>query len=147
MTLWRVDVCGVSHRFVEADTKAEAEDAVRQALLDAMDVRATDAGASLTRAYEGAGPHQRKKLLAKLDGLTNPRERQSSRSARRRLEREIKREEAEAEWMAGALRGAPPVSQDVIDLLVRQGEVRHIEVSHLRLHEWERKTPIHGETL
>lgn len=93
------------------------------------------------------GALQRKKLLAKLDGLTNPRERQSSRSARRRLEREVEREEMEAEWMAGALRGAPPVSQDAIDLLVRQGEVRRIEVSHLRLREWERKSPIHGETL
>ncbi|MCA5893287.1 hypothetical protein LEP48_07930 [Isoptericola sp. NEAU-Y5] len=86
-------------------------------------------------------------MLAKLDGLTNPRERQSSRSARRRLEREIKREKAESEWMTGAVRGAPPVSQETIDLLVRLGEVQHIEESHLRLPEWDRKSPIHGETL
>ncbi len=49
--------------------------------------------------------------------------------------------------MACAVRGALPVSQDVIDLFVQQGEVRHIEVSHLRLHEWERTSPIHSEML
>ena len=147
MTLWRVDVSGVSHRFVEAESKTEAVDAVKQALVDAMDIRATDAGAALNRAYESAGPLQRKNLLARLDGLTNPQERQSSRSARRRLEREVARADAEAELRAEHVRKAPPMAPGAVDSIVRLLEVKHIEVSHQRLHEWDRKSPIHGETL
>ncbi len=146
MALWRVDVCGVSHRFVEAATRSEAEDAVRQALVDAMDIRASDAGARLTRAYDGAGPVQRKGLLMRLDGVTNPKERQSSKSAHRRLEREVARQQAEREWVAGHLGSAPPVSPEQIDHLVRVLAMRRIEDAHMKLPEWERQSPVHGET-
>lgn len=147
MALWRVDVCGVSHRFVEAESRAEAEEAVRRALLEAMDIRASDAGRYLGRAFEDAGPLQRKRMLARLDGLTNPRERRSSTSAQRRLERDAARARAEDEWASQSLGSAPPVSPETLDSIVRLMEVQRIEVEHLRLQEWDRKSPVHGRTL
>lgn len=145
MTLWRVDVCGVSHRFVEAGTKAEAEAQVVRALVEALDVRASDAGADLTRAYERAGPLQRKNMLARLDGLTNPRERQSSRSAKRRLERMAERDADERAWVEGQVEQAPPMSPEAVDQIVRLLEVQHVEERLMRLPEWDRHSPIHGE--
>ncbi|MBF0686718.1 MAG: hypothetical protein IR158_02975 [Cellulomonas sp.] len=72
MAVWRVDVCGLSQRYVEAETRAEVEDLVRHALLEALDVRAVPAPREIERVYMKAGPLQRKKLLARLDRLTNP---------------------------------------------------------------------------
>lgn len=145
MALWRVDVCGVSHRFVEAETKAGAEEQVVRALVKAMDVRASDAGPDLTRAYERAGPLQRKNMLARLDGLTNPQERRSSRLAKRRLERMAERDAEERAWIEGQVQQAPPMSPEAVEEIVRLLEVRHVEERLMRLPEWDRHSPIHGE--
>jgi hypothetical protein len=145
MTLWRVDVCGVSHRFVEAETKADAEAQVVLALVEALDVRASDAGADLTRAYERAGPLQRKNMLARLDGLTNPRERLSSRTAKRRLERMVARDAEERAWIEGQVAQAPPMSPEAVDQVVRLLEIRHVEERLMRLPERDRHSPVHGE--
>ncbi len=34
-----------------------------------------------------------------------------------------------------------------VDLIVRLLEVQYIEVSHQRLHEWDRMSPIHREDI
>lgn len=108
-------------------------------------MRASDAGADLRRAYERAGPLQRKNMLARLDGLTNPRERQSSRSAKRRLERMAERDAQERAWIERQVEQAPPVSPDAVLQIVRLLEVRHVEERLMRLPEWDRHSPIHGE--
>lgn len=136
-------MCGVSHRFVEADDARGAERAVVEAIVAALDVRADAADPGLRRLYAKAGPLQRKNLLARLDGLTNPSERRSARSAKRRLERMALFEEQERAWVGE--HPGPPVSPAALDQLVRLLEVRHIEESLLRLPEWDRRSPIHGE--
>lgn len=141
MTVWRVEVCGLSHRYFEAESRDDAEEQVRRARLAGLDVRAAPAPREIERAYVTAGPLQRKKLLARLDGLTNPRERQGSRSALRRLERQVERARWEQEWVEGRVRSAAPVSPDVIDHLMRVLAPQHIEQHHLRLPEWDRHSP------
>jgi hypothetical protein len=145
MTLWRVDVCGVSHRFVDAESKDQAEALVVHALVEAMDVRATRAEPSLARAFEFAGPIRRRTILAYVDGLTNPQERRTAKAARRRLARLIKYELQERDWIREQARQTPPLSPDAVDALVRLQEVLHVERNFSRLPTWDRASPIHGE--
>lgn len=63
--LWRVDVSGVSHRFVEVETKEEAVAEVEQSLIRAMNVHAPPAHCRLAAIYEALGPIQRRNVLAK----------------------------------------------------------------------------------
>lgn len=145
MPLWRVDVGGVSHRFVEAATKKAAVEQVERALLDAMDIRATAADPHVTATYHQLGPIQRKNMLVRLDGLTNPQERQQSKAAQRRLARLLELEKQEAAWVASALAGAPPVSPAAADELARLLAVKHVERNYEKLPEWDRHSPIHSE--
>ena len=110
-------------------------------------VHASHASPAIERAYARAGPLQRKKLLTRLDGLTNPRERQSSRSALRRLEREVERARQEQGWAEGQARNAPPVSPDVIDHLMRVLALQHLELNDLGLPGRDRCSPLHPEEL
>lgn len=144
VTLWRVDICGVSHRYVEVESNQEARQAVVEAPIASFDLRASEAAPWIARAYDKAGPIQRKNMLAQIDGLTNPRERRSARNARRQLERMDERAEAEREWVTSATRKAPPVSPEVADQLAQRAAVYHTEESYLRVPEWERHSPIHG---
>lgn len=145
MPLWRVDVSGVSHRYVEAETKDEAVFQVEQALIRAMNIRATPAHPNLKETYVALGPLQRKNLLASIEGLTNPQERQRSKAAKRRLERLVKREQEEAEWKRSARAKVPPMSPELADEIARMLELRHIERNYDRLPEWGRHSPIHGD--
>lgn len=72
MTLWRVDVCGVSHRFVEAETKAQAMAAVEAVIVRSLDLRAEVAASGLRKYFEHLGPIQRRNLLAALADLRAP---------------------------------------------------------------------------
>jgi hypothetical protein len=145
MPFWRVDVGGVTHRYVSAETRREAEEAVVTSRIASLDVRASPAGVALTRAYESSGPVRRKGMLARLDGLTNPRERASSKSARRRLARLIRFEMQERAWVEEQHWASPPLSPGVIDDLVRLQAVVHVEKNFDRLPEWGRHSPVHGE--
>jgi hypothetical protein len=145
MPLWRVDVGGVSHRYVDAPTRADAVREVEVSLLRAIGVHASPAHHQLARIYEGLGPIQRKNMLAKIDGLTNPRERNSARSAQRQLERLIARNQEEEQWARSALAGAPPISPATADELARLAEVRHVEGLFTRPPEWDRRPPLHGQ--
>jgi hypothetical protein len=145
MTLWRVDVCGISHRYVAAESKEDAADQVRDALIAAIDLHADKADASISRAFSKAGPVQKRGMLARLDGLTNPRERRSAKGTKRRLERALERAEAEQAWIEDALGSAPPLSPEVVDRLVTLLEVRHVEESFDRLPSWDRQPPIYGK--
>lgn len=147
MALWRVDVCGLAHRFVDADTKKHAEKLVTEALVAALDIRASKAHRWLAEAYASAGPIQRKNLLAHVDGLTNPRERQDARSARRRLARLMKRDQEERSWLRSQVEASPPVSPELADEVARLLAITHVERSFTRLPEWNQRSPWHGDRL
>lgn len=89
MGLWRVDVAGVSTRLVEAESKKAAREAVRDAIIDALDIQASLAPQRIAAFYGSLGPLQKKSFLAATDGLSSPTSRRSASAARRRLERLI----------------------------------------------------------
>src|SRR4051812_22039446 len=90
MALWRVDVAGVSHRFVDAENREDAVASVISAILDTLDVRATPARSAVARLYESSGPIQQRRLIDAMDGLTPPGGLRSARLARRRLARQLR---------------------------------------------------------
>ena len=146
MALWRVDVAGLSHRFVEADSAVEAERTVAEAILRGMDIRATKPNTALTSTYETAGPIQRARLLAAMDGLTKPSSRSSVANARRRLERLIRWEEERQAWVDARLASAPPAPDPhVIDELLAAQELLHIERNLVRFRTWGAGSPLHDE--
>lgn len=66
--LWRVDVLGISHRFVEAESQVEAESIVRDQILHALDIEASLADPTLSSMFKASGPIQKKRLIAAMDG-------------------------------------------------------------------------------
>lgn len=124
MSLWRVEVEGVSTRYVDAESAAHAVATVRELILAAIDIQATRAGTSLQRGYDQAGPAQRRRLLDDLDTLASQRTTRSARSARRRLARQVRFDLQRREWVMNQLEGSPPVAPDVADTLVRRVEMR-----------------------
>ena len=84
MILWRVDVAGVSHRLVDAETKEEAIAAVAAELLDAVNLRAAAVDAGTQHLYEGLSAARKRTFIASMDGLASPRIRGSRRAGRRR---------------------------------------------------------------
>jgi hypothetical protein len=144
MTLWRVDVCGVSHRFVEADSSEEAKALVREAFIAALALTAAPANATISKAYESATSVQKRNLLARIDGLVNPRERASAKSAIERLERLIEFSEREQEWIKTQVEGAPPMSPETAAKIARLMEIDHVEDNFRKLPDWDPKSPIHG---
>lgn len=130
---------------MEAGTKEEAVEQVQRSLIEAMDVRATAAERHLAATYQKLGPIQRRNMLTKLDGLTNPAERQESKAALRQLTRAVEREKEEAAWISSALADAPPISPETADRLARLLEVRHVEKNYNELPSWDRHSPIHSE--
>jgi hypothetical protein len=135
----------VSHRFVYAPSRGDAEREVMNSIMAALDIRATPAGAALTSAFEKSGPIRQKGLLARLDGLRNPRERESARSARRRLARLIRYDLQERAWLLAQAKASPPISPAALEQLIRLREVAHVERQFTRLPEWDRQSPIHGQ--
>lgn len=142
--LWRVDVGGVSHRFVEAGTTQEAIDLVAASLIASFDLRVTRANATLTKVHSDAGPLKKKSLLASLDGLIDPTAHQDARLARRRLARLIRQDCSARAWLRDQAAKLPPLaSPGRIEELVRSAEVHHIERNFGRLRSWERRSPLH----
>ena len=147
MALWRVEVAEVSHRYVEADTAAHAEQIVREAVIAGLEITASTAGRELSRVYEESGPLRRKKLLASMDGLISPSSRREVRRERRRLERVVKWEEETQAW----IKTQPPTNVPVpdplmLERLARLNEIRHIEANMRRLSEWDRRSALHDDS-
>lgn len=117
MSLWRVDVAGVSHRFVEASTAEEATSLVKTALVASLDVRASPAPAVIARMYDDAGLVGRKRVIAALDGLTPPSGIRDAKNARRRLARQIRYDRALRDWVKAKTSTAPRVADP--ELLAR----------------------------
>lgn len=134
MTLWRVDVAGVSHRYVDAESKEQAVDVVKRSLLDAIDATATAAPPTIAKIYEGLPPRRRLSHLAALDGLTDPKGLRDAANARRRLARLIKFEREMREWAARQLADAPrPVDPERVARLLKQVELSRLEAVRARL--------------
>lgn len=127
MALWRVDVNGLSHRYVEAESRDDAVELVRAAVLREIDLRASAAPSELARRFDAASPLQGKRLLAAMDGLTSPVSKRSSAGARRALERLAKHQDELNEWVKSASASAPPASPEIVDRLVKWGEVEYVE--------------------
>ncbi|MFC7359636.1 hypothetical protein [Nocardioides astragali] len=83
--LWRVEVAGVSHRYVEADTVDDAVATVREAVLDSFDLQGRPAPPAVAQIYGELTRSQKKKVLTALDGLINPDGLIDAKRARRRL--------------------------------------------------------------
>lgn len=109
MSLWRVEVAGVSHRFVEADTQDQAISSVQEAIVETLDLQAVRAPQAIAHVYDTLSRSQRKRMLGALDGLTAPKGVRDAKRARRRLARQIKYDLAYREWVAGKLATAPPI--------------------------------------
>lgn len=144
MTLWRVDVAGVSHRYVPAESADAAVASVEQDIVRALDLRATPAPDYLDEAYDGAGPLQRKKMIAAMDGLSSPRTAWNAGMARRQLNRIVRMDEQAKEWSKGHLRRTPPVDVIKLDLIVKGIEVQHLERNLQHLDDWQRNDNLHG---
>lgn len=143
--LWRVDVLGISHRFVDAETQGEAETFVRDQILGALDLQAQAADSHLTATYDQSGPIQRKRLLAAMDGLTSPRTRRDIGQARRQLNRIIRLDDEARQWAdSHEPPTPPPVDPLMIDRLIKHAEVARIESNLSHLREWQRNDHLHG---
>jgi hypothetical protein len=139
MNLWRVDVGGVSHRFVEAESRAQAKQLVTASLLEGLDVVATPAHRVITQTYDAMGPRQRKRMLAALDGLASPRAERQGKAARRALARLVKFDlELRASAKAGNARQRP-ADPEVIAALLRHVEANSLAEVRTRLREYERR--------
>jgi hypothetical protein len=133
MTLWRVDVAGISHRYVQAETRAEAVDSVASALVAALDLRVQPADRILANFFEASGPQQKKRLLAVLDGLTPPAGRREARLARRRLARLVRYDAEVRAWVKDTLARLPPVDPEQLAELLGGVELQHIQSVKARL--------------
>lgn len=143
--LWRVDVLGVSHRYVEAETQSEAEELVRDQILAAIDVRAHEADGHLAAMYEQSGPRQRKRLLVAMDGLRSPRTAMDIGHVRRQLNRIIQMDEEAHRWAKRHIASSPPPPDPlVIDRLIKHAEVERIERNVRHLRDWQRDDHLHG---
>lgn len=138
MTLWRVDVAGVSHRFVEAETAAGARAHVIEAVLASLDVRASPAPKDIARMYEASGPVQRTNVIAALDGLTPPSGMREAKRARQRLARQIRYDRALREWVKDKTATAPRVADpELLSRLLMRTEGVHVRTVRERLHRGE----------
>lgn len=125
MPLWRVDVAGVSVRFVDAPSKTAACRLVERDLIASLGVTASRAGSHLEDTYAAAGPIQRKRLLAAMDGLTSPATRRSNRLQLDKLQRWLEREEA---WIeATVAKAPPPADPEAVARIIVNAEIRHVE--------------------
>jgi hypothetical protein len=145
MILWRVDVCDVTHRYVEARSPEHAAEQVRTSITNGKELRVTAATDSLSIAFAGAGKIKKRKMLDRLDGLTNPHQRRSSKAAKRKLRRLVENEEQELAWLKGAVETLPPISPESLDRLIRLQSISHIEQNHDRLSDWDRDQPLLGD--
>lgn len=117
---------------------------VLASLVEALDLRVTAADQSISATYEKASGPRKRYILARIDGLTNPKERQSSKSAIRRLERLVEHHRKEQEYIRRMAASGPPVSPETIDKIVRLTEVAHVEEMYFRMPGWDGQSPIHG---
>lgn len=147
MGLWRVEVAGVSHRYVEAESAEDAEVQVADSIMKALSLHATVANRALSDRFASAGPLTRKRLLASMDGLISPRSRQDVRRELRRLQRLIQFDQDAAAWATARTANAPMPGPDprIIERLVKSSEVAHIERNLSRLTLQEGRSPLHDE--
>lgn len=128
MTLWRVQVGGISHRYVNAEDADQATELVRQAIMDSLDLTATKADPIFASTYETSGPVRRKRILAALDGLTSPRSRQDVGIAKRQLARLMRWSDETALWVQDQISDSPPPPDPkTIDQMVTRAEQEHVE--------------------
>lgn len=138
--LWRVDVAGVSHRFVEAESKQGAIEAVRESIVEAIDIRAEKADPVLRRLYAGLTSHRRRNIVAALDGLATPAAVRHARSARRRLAREVRFDMSIRDWVERASSSfRRPVDPEGLSVLLRHFEMNRLQELRFRLSEAERE--------
>jgi hypothetical protein len=117
----------------------------REAIPRSMDVRVSPAAELLREALRGCSQEQATVDPGAADGLTNPKERRSSKSAKRRLLRMIERDEQERAWLGGVIDSAPPRSPEIVDKLVRLQSIEHVEANLNRLPELDRESTFHGQ--
>lgn len=129
MPLWRVDINQIAHRFVEADTAESAQADVTESLVSAMDLKVAPAETTLAHAYAGAGPIQRKRMLAALDGLVHPhRSARDMRADRRRLARRVLADMEQRAWAKRQVAGSPPLADpEAVARLLQSVEVSRME--------------------
>lgn len=145
MVLWRVDVAGVSHRIVEAESKDEAVVAVGAAILDALNLKAAAVDASTERYYAGLSRNRKRTFIASVDGLASPRVRSSRRAARRRLAAWIKYDIQEREWLAAATSAKRPVDPEAAARFIRSVEIERVERLRSRHQEFDREPRIYPD--
>jgi hypothetical protein len=137
MTLWRVEVAGVSHRFVDADSKEDAVEMVTRSVLEALDLRVAPAAPVVRQLYAELAPKQRKQMIAALDGLTSVAGRDDARRARRRLARQVKYDFATREWLRKQVAKAPPIPDpELMRRLLISSEGAHVRRLRQHLREF-----------
>lgn len=145
MGLWRVDVAGVSHRIVEADSKDEAVAAVGAAVLDALNLRAAAVDAGMQHYYAGLSSSRKRTFIASVDGLASPRIRSSRRAARRRLASWVKYDIQEREWIASAMPTGRPADPEAVARFIRSVEIERLERIRARHQEFDREARIYPD--
>jgi hypothetical protein len=134
--LWRVEVAGVSHRYVEADTVDQAVATVRAAIVESFDLQARPASSPIAQVYDELTRSQKKKVLTALDGLISPDGLSDAKRARRRLARQIKYDSMTRAWVKSKLATAPPIPDpEVIRRLFIQVEAQHVQDVRRRLRD------------
>lgn len=128
MALYRVQVAGVSQRYVDAQSPAEAVELVSEAVLRSLHVTAYPAAKVLADDYEASGPIRRKRLLAALDGLDSPVARRSARGDIHRLYTLLAYDAEVRAWVTQQVAHAPPVpNPDVLERLLLSTELEAVE--------------------
>lgn len=128
MSLWRVDIAGVSHRYVAAPSPEEAVDQVTDAIARGLDIRSSPAERVFAEAHAAAGPLVRKRILAALDGLNSPRSRSEIGQARAQLSRLLRWKEEAKAWARDRASESPgPPDPLELDRLVKLTELAHLE--------------------
>jgi hypothetical protein len=114
MRLYEVRVADVSSRYVEASTRAEAVELVRDSLLRAMRLRATRPDPLIEKLWQKSSKRQRSRLLLRLDGMAKYVRPSGITASRERLERQLRHEEATQDWINRQVQEAPPLSPEAV---------------------------------
>lgn len=130
MKLWQVDVAGVSRRYVEANTATEAREMVAESLIAAMHLEARRPPRVVDDRYQAAGPVQRMRMRAALDGLSSNRPTSSTKKEIERLTAQLQQEN---EWHARNSRTPSPTDATRVTRVLQMLELEHAQANLQRL--------------
>lgn len=125
MPLWKVEIAGVSCRYVEAKVHSQAIARVRDSIIKTLELKASRADSQLEQAYTGANESQRARLIASLDCMAPTKPHASLRKQVERLQAQLDEREA---WMTRTQAHTPPASPERMRRVARIVQDADIEV-------------------